>query len=54
MFPSGTAFLEVAPVWRPALVLDIQSPRPGVTIPRELKARRLGLPVIVLGRSGAM
>ncbi|WP_262298941.1 PAS domain S-box protein [Microvirga sesbaniae] len=50
-FPSGKAFLEAAPALAAGcVVLDIRQPEAGeLTIPRELKARRLGLPVIVLG-----
>ena len=50
-FPSGKAFLEAAPALAAGcVVLDIRQPEAGgLTIPRELKARRIGLPVIVLG-----
>lgn len=50
-FPSGKAFLESAPALvSGSVVLDIQQPDAGgLAIPRELKARRIGLPVIVLG-----
>jgi len=50
-FPSGKAFLESAPALvSGCVVLDIHQPDAGgLTIPRELKARRIGLPVIVLG-----
>ena len=50
-FPSGKAFLESAPALvSGCVVLDIHNPDAGgLTIPRELKARRIGLPVIVLG-----
>ena len=50
-FPSGKAFLESAPALAAGcVVLDIHQPDAGgLTIPRELKARRIGLPVIVLG-----
>jgi PAS domain S-box-containing protein len=50
-FPSGKAFLEAAPaLMAGCVVLDIRQPEAGdLTIPRELKARRIGLPVIVLG-----
>jgi PAS domain S-box-containing protein len=49
-FPSAEAFLDVAPVVVPGcVVLDARSPDAGgLTIPRELKGRRSGLPVIVL------
>ena len=52
-FPSGTAFLEAAPALAAGcVVLDIRQPEAGgLTIPRELKARRIGLPVIVLGET---
>jgi FixJ family two-component response regulator len=50
-FPSGTAILESAPALAAGcVVLDIRQPEAGgLTIPRELKARRIGLPVIVVG-----
>nr|WP_246529570.1 PAS domain-containing protein [Microvirga zambiensis] len=50
-FPSGKAFLEAAPALvLGCVVLDIRQPEAGgLSIPRELKARRIGLPVIVLG-----
>ncbi|WP_195904133.1 PAS domain-containing protein [Microvirga lotononidis] len=53
-FASAQSFLTVAPVLVPGcVVLDTRSPEAGgLTIPRELKARRAGLPVIVLGESG--
>jgi len=52
-FASAQSFLEVAPVLVPGcVVLDTRSPEAGgLTIPRELKARRAGLPVIVLGEA---
>jgi PAS domain S-box-containing protein len=52
-FDSGQAFLEVAPVLIPGcVVIAIQSPDlDELTIPRELKARRVGLPAVVLGRA---
>jgi RNA polymerase sigma factor (sigma-70 family) len=52
-FASAQAFLAVAPVLVPGcVVLDTGSPEAGgLTIPRELKARRAGLPVIVLGEA---
>jgi PAS domain S-box-containing protein len=54
MFASAQSFLEVAPVLVPGcVVLDIRNPEAGeLTIPRELKARRAGLPVIVIGEAG--
>jgi PAS domain S-box-containing protein len=53
MFASAQAFLEIAPVLVPGcVVLDIRNPETGeLTIPRELKARRAGLPVIVIGEA---
>jgi PAS domain S-box-containing protein len=53
MFPSAQSFLEVAPVLMPGcVVLDIRHPEGGqLTIPKELKARRVGLPVIVIGEA---
>ena len=52
-FASAQSFLDVAPVLVPGgVVLDIRSPEAGeLTIPRELKARRAGLPVIVIGEA---
>jgi PAS domain S-box-containing protein len=52
-FASAQAFAEVAPVLVPGcVVLDIRSPETGgLMIPRELKARRAGLPVIVIGEA---
>jgi PAS domain S-box-containing protein len=49
-FSSAQAFLDVAPVVVPGcVVLDARSPDAGgLIIPRELKGRRSGLPVIVL------
>ena len=51
VFSSGKAFLEAAPALAAGcVVLDIcRSGASGLVIPRELKARRIGLPVIVLG-----
>ena len=51
VFSSGKAFLEAAPALvAGCVVLDIcRSGAGGLAIPRELKARRIGLPVIVLG-----
>jgi PAS domain S-box-containing protein len=53
VFASAQAFLEVAPVLLPGcVVLDTRAPEAGgLTIPKELKARRTGLPVIVLGEA---
>ncbi|GEO13198.1 PAS domain-containing protein [Microvirga aerophila] len=52
-FDSGQAFLEVAPVLIPGcVVISIQSPdQDELTIPKELKARRVGLPAVVLGKA---
>ncbi|WP_237050604.1 PAS domain S-box protein [Microvirga ossetica] len=52
-FASAQSFLDVAPVLVPGcVVLDIRNPEAGgLTIPRELKARRAGLPVIVIGEA---
>ncbi len=51
VFSSAQAFLEVAPVLVPGcVVLDIRTPEvAGLAIPKELRARRVGLPVIVIG-----
>jgi PAS domain S-box-containing protein len=51
VFSSGKAFLEAAPALAAGcVVLDIcRSGASGLVIPRELKARRIRLPVIVLG-----
>ncbi|WP_202049819.1 PAS domain S-box protein [Microvirga mediterraneensis] len=51
VFSSGKAFLEAAPALATGcVVLDIgRSGAGGLVIPRELKARHIGLPVIVLG-----
>ena len=53
LFASAQAFLEVAPVLVPGcVVLDTRAREAGgLTIPKELKARRTGLPVIVLGEA---
>ena len=52
-FASAQAFLEVAPVLVPGcVVLDTGAPEAGgLMIPKELKARRAGLPVIVIGET---
>jgi PAS domain S-box-containing protein len=52
-FASAQSFLAVAPVLVPGcVVLDTRSPEADrLTIPRELKARRAGLPVIVIGEA---
>jgi PAS domain S-box-containing protein len=52
-FGSAKSFLEVAPVLVPGcVVLDIRGHAAGeLTIPKELKARRSGLPVIVIGEA---
>lgn len=51
VFSSGKAFLEAAPALNPGcVVLDLcQSGAGGLDIPRELKARRIGLPTVVVG-----
>jgi PAS domain S-box-containing protein len=53
-FASAQAMLEVAPVLvSGCVVLDTRAPEAGgLTIPKELKARRIGLPVIVIGEAG--
>ncbi|WP_147023450.1 response regulator transcription factor, partial [Microvirga aerophila] len=53
LFPSPPAFLEVAPVVVPgSVVLRSHGPDGGeLTLPRELKARRSALPVIVVGEA---
>jgi PAS domain S-box-containing protein len=53
MFATAQSFLEVAPVLVPGCVLlDIRHPGGGQsTIPKELKARRAGLPVVVIGEA---
>jgi PAS domain S-box-containing protein len=52
-FASAQAFLEVAPVLVPGcVVLDTRTPEAGgLMLPKEMKARRAGLPVIVLGEA---
>jgi PAS domain S-box-containing protein len=52
-FASARSFLEVAPVLVPGCVLlDIRHLEGSqLTIPKELKARRAGLPVIVIGEA---
>lgn len=49
-FDSASAFLDIAPVLAPGCVLvDLRGSRPhGLTIPRELKARSIALPAILL------
>ncbi|WP_460448751.1 PAS domain-containing protein [Alsobacter sp. SYSU BS001988] len=50
-FPSGRAFLEAAPALTAGcVVLDLHQPG-GLAVPRELKARGIGLPVIALGEA---
>lgn len=55
-FSSARSFLEVAPVLAAGcVVLDVRSagsPVGGLVVPAELKARRIGLPVVVIGTSG--
>jgi FixJ family two-component response regulator len=52
-FAAAQGFLEVAPVLMPGcVVLDTRAPEAGgLTLPKELKARRVGLPVIVMGEA---
>lgn len=52
-FSSAEAFLEVAPVLVPGcVILDVKSPNmTGLILPKELKARRIGLPVVVIGEA---
>jgi PAS domain S-box-containing protein len=52
-FASAQAFLEVAPVLVPGcVVLDTRTPEAGgLMLPKEMKARRAGLPVIVIGEA---
>jgi FixJ family two-component response regulator len=54
-FPSARSFLEVAPLLvAGCVVLDARSPGSrlvGLTVPKELKAKRTALPVIVIGTS---
>ncbi|WP_414475926.1 PAS domain-containing protein [Microvirga sp. M2] len=52
-FASAQSFLEIAPVLVPGcVVIDIRNPGAGeLLIPKELKARRGGLPVIVIGEA---
>jgi PAS domain S-box-containing protein len=52
-FSSAQALLEVAPVLMPGcVVVDTRAPEAGgLIIPKELKARRVGLPVIVIGEA---
>jgi PAS domain S-box-containing protein len=51
VFSSGKSFLEAAPALAAGcVVLDIcRSGADGLVVPREFKARRIGLPVVVLG-----
>ncbi|WP_262298353.1 PAS domain-containing protein [Microvirga sesbaniae] len=53
VFATAQSFLEVAPVLMPGcVVLDIRHPDGGqLTIPKELRARRAALPVIVIGEA---
>lgn len=55
MFESSSAFLDVAPVLAPGCVLvDLRGSRlQGLLIPRELKARSIGLPTILLDGDAA-
>ncbi len=51
VFASARAFLEMAPALIPGCVLlDIRAPETGgLAVPRELRVRRIHLPVIVMG-----
>jgi PAS domain S-box-containing protein len=53
MFATAQSFLEVAPVLMPGcVVLDIRHPEAGeLMIPKELRARRAALPVVVIGEA---
>jgi FixJ family two-component response regulator len=53
-FASARAFLEAVPALVPGcVVLDTRAPAAGgLAIPRELKARRVDLPIIVAGSGG--
>lgn len=55
-FPSAKSFLEVAPVLMAGcVVLNARPPGSApwaLAVPAELKARRIGLPVVVIGTSG--
>jgi PAS domain S-box-containing protein len=52
-FPSGKAFLEAAPALKAGCgVLDLRHPEGGLTVLRELKARHIGLPMVVVGEAG--
>jgi len=53
IFSSAEAFLEVAPVLVPGcVILEIEAPDIGAFfLPKELKARRIGLPVVVVGEA---
>lgn len=55
VFDSAAAFLDLAPVLSPGcVVVDLRGSRPqGLSIPRELKARAIGLPTILLDGPGA-
>jgi PAS domain S-box-containing protein len=52
-FSSAEAFLEVAPVLVPGcVILDIKAPEMSeLILPKELKARRIGLPVVAVGEA---
>jgi PAS domain S-box-containing protein len=55
IFESASAFLEIAPVLAPGCVLvDLRGSKPqGLSIPRELNARSIALPAILLDGSAA-
>lgn len=55
IFESGSAFLDIAPVLSPGCVLlDLRKGRDeGLSVPRELRARSITIPTIVLDAAGA-
>ena len=55
VFDSVAAFLDIAPVLSPGCVLvDLRKGRhEGLSVPRELKAREIGLPAVVLDAADA-
>jgi FixJ family two-component response regulator len=55
IFPSGSAFLDIAPVLSPGCVLvDLRKAKvEGLSVQRELKARSITLPTIALDAPGA-
>ncbi|ACL55988.1 two component transcriptional regulator, LuxR family [Methylobacterium nodulans ORS 2060] len=53
VFSSGQACLDIASSLMPGcVVLDVDRHADGFTVPKELKAKRINLPVVVLGASG--